>query len=1271
MEEEKSEASQSGSADDRRSAASGPESDSANAPAPSPGGADAKLFGLLPVLAGVPRPVSALLALLLFGLAAWLEFRTTPVAWSESPHYLAHWLTPRQLYAERTLPAFEHATIQSVEVVPQSGRLWIAGDAGLLASSDDDGATWTTFHYDVTSGTMLKDAPHRVATELRLITWRVEADKAPGAELQGRVSDPSGAAVVGATIRLTNLKSGFSQTTSSAKDGSYSFRDLPPGAYELRVTQPGFKTYQQKTSDLQAGKTGVMNVLLSVGDASQTNAVVLPAERNPNPVQQYANPSVPAQTTGQPGKIAQTIRGAAAQPSAVSPPLSKRVANPPARAHPPGNVPSPTREPPHEPPDWIKVEFYNSKFARLVAPDAFVVCTEDAGETWTHVCNEPSVRVRPTRTAVLFSSDLAVPRENHANVSGAFLLQNPERVTAMAPGEDRQLRIMGPAGVKSASGVNAKIYGVTGQDPSEFWAAGESGKDGAVIYHSGDRGASWTKQFSKSGFGLRDIVFRENGKSGFAAGTRGAVVSTRDGGQYWEPLTRGALLPENLGFDYRWWQQPVRVPAPFSMLAIFFGLCFLFLALFAGAVPRAVEQTIASITVSDAPVVSTSDDTLGFGPVARAISGLLRNRGTKLPITLAITAKWGRGKTSLMSMVQQDLKAAGWRTVWFNAWHHQEELSLLASLLQTVRQKAPPVLLERGGLRYRLKLLAARLLRWQTLWVAAACLVLYNSESALHERHPRMYGCTAQYLYERSGGAVQQGENLCTPPAAAKPGAPSPEPQKSAADKPGILEFLMRLLFDAASQAERLEDSTVPGVHIIPLAVLSVLVMVLGWQILESFGANPAEMLTPQTAQHSVSELEARTNFLEKFRKQYADVVEALGRYRLVVLVDDLDRCRPRKISEMLEAANYLMAAGPCALVMALEESAVISGLGLSFQRMAEEMVEVENVQGIKGDLARYKRQEFARNYVEKLLNVVVQVPSMDDKKFRNILTGTGKKTETRAELRTRRMRRFASLARVPAAAIIITAIILFGGDLIRQELLAPAPAAPAQTGVQPPANPVVAPPDNGPATGGAAKTVTGPPRPPQVLAVYAAPQTPLPGRWFTSWGKLLAWGCLLIAFAATLLARRPPPVTRDSAQFQEALQLWAPVLAEVNPSPRYGKRVLNRLRYLAMLDREAELDQSPAAPGVSHSPRRRIPETLLVALGVMEAAKPGTLNSSADFSTYLAGMESTLQQGNVFKNVDTARWYVHKEYLDAIPAAQLEQYRQRYLDLSAGITAR
>jgi len=62
---------------------------------------------------------------------------------------------------------------------------------------------------------------------------------------------------------------------------------------------------------------------------------------------------------------------------------------------------------------------------------------------------------------------------------------------------------------------------------------------------------------------------------------------------------------------------------------------------------------------------------------------------------------------------------------------------------------------------------------------------------------------------------------------------------------------------------------------------------------------------------------------------------------------------------------------------MALEEQAVIAGLGLSFSRMAEEFVQLPQSTGPSRDLlaeAYAKRQAFGKQYVEKLLNIVVQV---------------------------------------------------------------------------------------------------------------------------------------------------------------------------------------------------------------------------------------------------------------------------------------------------------
>ena len=62
------------------------------------------------------------------------------------------------------------------------------------------------------------------------------------ASVRGRVTDPSGAIVPGASVTLT-AQSGGMQTATASTDGSYEFKNLTPGAYELAVTAAGFAPY--------------------------------------------------------------------------------------------------------------------------------------------------------------------------------------------------------------------------------------------------------------------------------------------------------------------------------------------------------------------------------------------------------------------------------------------------------------------------------------------------------------------------------------------------------------------------------------------------------------------------------------------------------------------------------------------------------------------------------------------------------------------------------------------------------------------------------------------------------------------------------------------------------------------------------------------------------------------------------------------------------------------------------------------------------------------
>ncbi len=58
--------------------------------------------------------------------------------------------------------------------------------------------------------------------------------------LIGNISDPSGAAVAGATVKITNTATGFTREVTAGGDGEYRFDAIDPGTYKIEVSFTGF-----------------------------------------------------------------------------------------------------------------------------------------------------------------------------------------------------------------------------------------------------------------------------------------------------------------------------------------------------------------------------------------------------------------------------------------------------------------------------------------------------------------------------------------------------------------------------------------------------------------------------------------------------------------------------------------------------------------------------------------------------------------------------------------------------------------------------------------------------------------------------------------------------------------------------------------------------------------------------------------------------------------------------------------------------------------------
>src|SRR5437867_6808207 len=99
---------------------------------------------------------------------------------------------------------------------------------------------------------------------LSLAATSLKAQETRGSIL-GRITDPSGALVAGATITATNEATNTGSTARSNEDGNYNVPFLTPGRYTVLVEATGFKKALQKGVVVQVQDRITLNFALEVG----------------------------------------------------------------------------------------------------------------------------------------------------------------------------------------------------------------------------------------------------------------------------------------------------------------------------------------------------------------------------------------------------------------------------------------------------------------------------------------------------------------------------------------------------------------------------------------------------------------------------------------------------------------------------------------------------------------------------------------------------------------------------------------------------------------------------------------------------------------------------------------------------------------------------------------------------------------------------------------------------------------------------------------------
>lgn len=606
-------------------------------------------------------------------------------------------------------------------------------------------------------------------------------------------------------------------------------------------------------------------------------------------------------------------------------------------------------------------------------------------------------------------------------------------------------------------------------------------------------------------------------------GERPVILQTLDGGETWQRLS------------YRHW------PAPWIFLTGF--LAAVAAARGAGqyrrvraleAVFAQQERIIGADAASDSPIGWGDEDVLGLRPIARALSRFIRNRDTLPPVTFGITGAWGTGKSSLMRLVAEDLRFYGARPVQFNAWHHQTEDHLLAALLDAIKSQGVPGWWTFSGLLLRANLLLRRSLGdLKTLFAAAFIAALAIGLTGLL----------------RDDDLVQD---------------------------IGALLLQVRGVLDAGTPAESVARWLFGGLGASGATLALLFALTRSLRQLKVITVKPAALMARLSSRAGINQFEAQLGFRHRFQAEFGQVCQAMrttGVPGMVIFIDDLDRCKPDKVLVVLEAVNFLVSAGPCFVLLGIDEEKVIQSVAHGFKDSI--LVPPDEADRREdGELRPSGRQvfQFARNYLEKLINISVPVPETDETKT-GALLGAEHLPSLEREAATDR-RPFSDLPRRlrmglrttldTAAGLVPMAVLLVllaqaVADLMPEREPAATTAAETERVVADDAA------DSGTATSGEAAGFA------QIDLDAEANAAVDPA----SLGALSWWWIVVVAAAVALLIlvvalRRTSGIDKaeeqDRPEFRAALALWLPLIHARHPTPRSIKRFQNHTRFLAML---------------------------------------------------------------------------------------------------------
>jgi energy-coupling factor transporter ATP-binding protein EcfA2 len=343
---------------------------------------------------------------------------------------------------------------------------------------------------------------------------------------------------------------------------------------------------------------------------------------------------------------------------------------------------------------------------------------------------------------------------------------------------------------------------------------------------------------------------------------------------------------------------------------------------------RKASEVLGRTPLSDVP---TTQDMLGYRQVVEPLaSRILAADCSNTPFTVGVHGEWGSGKTSFLLLLDERLRRGGVTPVWFNAWKYEREENLWSALLQTVLLQARI----RGNWPRRLQV--RFVLWWRSLSLRQGIWEITQKVGSPVLR----IGLVAVVLVLF----------VSLPQWIAK--------------MVGNKDPVATVLLDSSRLQLSLFARCMLGLALVVVVKPEILLKVFDSRLgidFKKFSHTRSYVQQIALVDDLTSELEALISLIGKGKP-------------LVVIVDDLDRCLPEKVMEVLEAIKLFLDVPGCVFVLGMDRNLVENAVSRKLQTAQN----ATNVSSLYHSLASA--------YFDKLIHLPFAVPPLSQESIKTLV---------------------------------------------------------------------------------------------------------------------------------------------------------------------------------------------------------------------------------------------------------------------------------------------